>query len=97
QECKRVLKETDSAWLRLGPEPQAFDASSDSAATVVQTVLLWSSAGAQTERSIADTIQTFAQFRGHACVDEASGVATSQDIGAAVRAWKLALAAKELA
>src|ERR1700722_1754953 len=21
QECKRVLKETDSAWLRLGPEP----------------------------------------------------------------------------
>jgi hypothetical protein len=96
QECKRVLKETDSAWLRLGPEPQAFDAASDPAAAVAQTVLLWSSAGAQTERSIAETIQTFAVFRGHVCVDEASGEARPNDIGPAVSAWKLALAAKEL-
>ena len=96
QECKRVLKETDSAWLRLGPEPQAFDAASDPAAAVAHSVLLWSTAGAQTERSIADTLQTFAAFRGHVCVDEASGEARPNDIGPAVSAWKLALAAKEL-
>ena len=25
-DCKRVAKEVDSAWLRFGPEPRAFDA-----------------------------------------------------------------------
>jgi Xylose isomerase-like TIM barrel len=96
QECKRVLKEADSAWLRLGPEPQSFATASDPETTMAQTVLLWSSFGAQTERSIDETLMTFAAFRGHICLDEASGDARPQDIRGAVRAWKLAFAAKEL-
>jgi hypothetical protein len=96
QECKRVLKETDSAWLRLGPEPQAFDQTSEPASAAMQTVLLWSSAGAQTERSVDEIVKTFAPFRGHVCLDELSGDARLDDIDAAVRAWKLALAAREL-
>lgn len=39
--CKRVSKETDSAWLRYGLEPAAFDAASDVAALREKTVLLW--------------------------------------------------------
>jgi sugar phosphate isomerase/epimerase len=40
-ECKRVNKETDSAWLRYGLEPAAFDAASDVTALRPKTVLLW--------------------------------------------------------
>jgi hypothetical protein len=96
QECKRVLKETDSAWLRLGPEPLTFDQTSDPASATAQTVLLWSSVGAQTERSVDEIVSTFATFRGHVCLDEISGDARADDIDGAVRAWKTALAAKEL-
>jgi sugar phosphate isomerase/epimerase len=39
--CKRVSKETDSAWLRYGLEPAAFDAASDVASLREKTVLLW--------------------------------------------------------
>jgi hypothetical protein len=52
--------------------------------------------GAQTERSVDDIVSTFATFRGHVCLDEVSGDAQPDDIDAAVRAWKMALAAKEL-
>jgi hypothetical protein len=96
QECKRVLKETDSAWLRLGPEPQAFDATSEPASAIAQTVLLWSSVGAQTESSVDAIASTFATFCGYVSLDEPSGDAGTGDVDAAVRAWKLALAAKEL-
>jgi sugar phosphate isomerase/epimerase len=96
QEFKRVLKETDSAWLRLAPEPQAFDRTSDPESAKSQTVLLWSSVGAQTEGSVDDIVTTFATFCGHICLDELSGDARPDDIDAAVRAWKMALAAKEL-
>jgi hypothetical protein len=96
QECKRVLKEADSAWLRLGPEPQAFAAASDTDTTVVQTVLLWSSIGAQTETSIDLALTAFGAFRGHVCLDESSGDAKTSDVGPAVRSWKLALSAKIL-
>ncbi len=40
-ECKRASKETDSAWLRYGLEPAAFDTASDVAALREKTVLLW--------------------------------------------------------
>lgn len=40
-ECKRVSKETDSAWLRYGLEPAAFDAASDVTSLRRKTVLLW--------------------------------------------------------
>ncbi len=40
-ECKRVSKETDSAWLRYGLEPAAFGAATDIAPLREKTVLLW--------------------------------------------------------
>ena len=38
QDCKRVVKETDSAWLRYGPDPQELDAASDAQALAPNTV-----------------------------------------------------------
>ena len=75
-DCKRVAKEADSAWLRFGPEPQALDAASDPRRCEPNTVLLWSDAGTQSERSIGETIAAFAGFRGHVAIDESSGAAT---------------------
>lgn len=40
-ECKRVNKETDSAWLRYGLEPAAFGPASDITPLREKTVLLW--------------------------------------------------------
>jgi sugar phosphate isomerase/epimerase len=40
-ECKRVSKETDSAWLRFGLEPTAFGAATDIEPLREKTVLLW--------------------------------------------------------
>ncbi len=40
-DCKRVSKETDSAWLRYGLEPRAFGASTDVTPLREKTVLLW--------------------------------------------------------
>jgi sugar phosphate isomerase/epimerase len=40
-ECKRVNKETDSAWLRYGLEPAAFGAATDITPLREKTVLLW--------------------------------------------------------
>jgi len=43
QDCKRITKETDSAWLRYGLDPAAFDAGSDVEPLRAKTVLLWQS------------------------------------------------------
>jgi sugar phosphate isomerase/epimerase len=40
-DCKRVSKETDSAWLRYGLEPAAFGPASDITSLREKTVLLW--------------------------------------------------------
>jgi sugar phosphate isomerase/epimerase len=40
-DCKRVSKETDSAWLRYGLEPHAFGAVADITPLREKTVLLW--------------------------------------------------------
>ena len=48
QDCKRVTKETDSAWLRYGLDPAAFDAGSDVESLRAKTVLLWQSEGVWT-------------------------------------------------
>jgi sugar phosphate isomerase/epimerase len=90
-DCKRVAKEADSAWLRFGPEPQRLDAASDPHALQPNTVLLWSDAGTQTERSIAETIAAFAGFRGHLAVDDASGEASAAALAAALTRWRAAL------
>jgi hypothetical protein len=95
-DCKRVVKETDSAWLRFGPEPRAFDAASDPAELAANSVLLWSNVGDETERSVGDVIRGFVAFRGHLVLDEPSGDASIADVRAAVRSWRIALASLEL-
>ncbi|HEY1653859.1 MAG TPA: TIM barrel protein [Candidatus Tumulicola sp.] len=92
-DCKRVCKEADSAWLRFGPDPRAFDGASDPAELAANTVLLWSDVGDQTERSIGDTLRNFPAFRGHLCLDEPSGDAKIVDVRAALQSWRIALAA----
>lgn len=90
-DCKRVAKEADSAWLRFGPEPQRLDAASDPAALAPNTVLLWSDCRTQTERSIANVLTAFEDFRGHLAVDDASGEASAAGLAAALAQWRAAL------
>lgn len=96
-DCKRVTKETDSAWLRYGPEPSSFDAASDVAALAGDSILLWSSVG-DGDDAIARTIGAFAGFRGFVVLDDASGAASSASIASAVTRWRdgLERARKEL-
>ncbi|MBV8149873.1 MAG: hypothetical protein JO092_12325 [Candidatus Eremiobacteraeota bacterium] len=95
-DCKRVVKETDSAWLRFGPEPRAFDAASEPSALATNSVLLWSNVGDETERSIGDVIGGFGSFRGHLVLDEPSGDAAKGDLRSAMRSWRIALASLTL-
>ena len=95
-DCKRVSKETDSAWLRFGPEPRALDAASDPSALAANSVLLWSNVGDETERSIGDVTHGFAHFRGHLVLDEPSGDAAVAEMQSAMRSWRIALASLAL-
>jgi hypothetical protein len=95
-DCKRVVKEADSAWLRFGPNPRAFDAASHPVELAANSVLLWSNVGDETERSVDDVIRGFAAFRGHLTLDEPSGDASFADVRTAMRSWRIALAAREL-
>ena len=90
-DCKRVAKEADSAWLRFGPEPQRFDVASDPRTLQPNTVLLWSDAGIESARSIADTLAVFSEFRGHLALDESSGAATPAQLAAAIGRWRTAI------
>jgi sugar phosphate isomerase/epimerase len=87
QDCKRVSKETDSAWLRYGLDPAAFDAASDAASLADRTVLLWSSAG-----NTPDTLfAAWPDFRGFLAVEDVSGAATPAGMKNAIRSWRIAL------
>jgi hypothetical protein len=88
---KRVAKEADSAWLRLGPEPKRLDAASDPRALAPNTVLIWSDVSSDTERSIAETIDAFAEFRGHVALDAGSGEASAAAFREAIRRWRTIL------
>ncbi len=87
-DLKRVAKESDSAWLRFGPELETLDAGSDPAALQPNTVLLWSDLGTQTDASIGDTVAAFAGFRGHVALDERLGAADAVLAAAALRRWR---------
>lgn len=82
-DCKRLSKETDSAWLRFGLDSAAFDAASSSIELAERTVLLWSGAS-QPE----DLIAAWSAFRGFTVVES--------DEKSAHRRWRVALAAFEL-
>jgi sugar phosphate isomerase/epimerase len=71
-DCKRVTKETDSAWLRYGLEPAAFDAASDPLALAPKTVLLWRDAQSA-------QLTGWEQFRGFVALDDVDGGATVEN------------------
>lgn len=95
-DCKRVSKEADSAWLRFGLDPLAFDASSDASALVPNSVLLWSDVDGAARDAIAGTVAAFSSFRGHLALDERGGRASVADMQNATRLWRIAFAEKEL-
>ncbi len=83
-DCKRVTKETDSAWLRYGLDPAAFDATSDLQSLASKAVLLWWDA--QTEPNPGG----WQAFRGFVVLDRATGDATSSEMTNAISRWKIA-------
>ena len=86
-DCKRVAKETDSAWLRFGPEPSSFDAASDAGALSGDSILLWSAIG-DGDASIARTIAAFPGFRGFVALDDAGGDASAAGLAQTVALWR---------
>ncbi|MGB8520487.1 MAG: hypothetical protein WCD38_10050 [Candidatus Tumulicola sp.] len=91
-DCKRVTKEADSAWLRFGPRPSAFGPADDPSQLAPNTVLLWSGASLAGERSIAETLHRFPEFRGHLAVDAFGDHLDVAAVRATLRAWRAALA-----
>ncbi len=71
-DCKRLLKEGDSAWLRLGLEPTTFDAATDASQLVDSTVLLWCDSS---QPPIGDRVEEFSHFRGFLVLDQPDGTA----------------------
>jgi hypothetical protein len=90
-DCKRVTKETDSAWLRYGPQPQSLDVASDPRLLAPNTILLWSDAGNESDRTIADIFAAFPDFRGHLALDESSGAASVSRLRESVHRWQKAM------
>ncbi len=83
-DCKRVTKETDSAWLRYGLDPAAFDSASDPFALAAKTVLLWWDAGNGPQPAAWDA------FGGFVVLDRAAGDATLPEMRNAIFRWKIA-------
>ncbi len=80
-DCKRVTKEGDSAWLRLGLEPALFDAATEPAVLADRTVMLWCDAAHSHED---DRIDAFTGFRGFLVLDRRDGDATLESMRAAL-------------
>ena len=95
-DCKRAIKQADSAWLEFGLETQAFDAASDCAPLASKTVLLWCAIGEQNEAAVDRLLREFDEFLGYLVLDEPSGTATPGDMRSAIRSYRIALATKEL-
>jgi len=83
-DCKRVSKETDSAWLRYGIDPAAFDTASDPQALAAKTVLLWWDAQREPQPASWET------FHGFVVLDRAQGDATRAEMKNAISRWKIA-------
>jgi sugar phosphate isomerase/epimerase len=83
-DCKRVTKEADSAWLRYGPDPAAFEAADDPLALASKSVLAWRQTTAQ-----ADTTG-WESFRGFITLDRTDGNATAEELREAILRWKTA-------
>lgn len=95
-DCKRAVKQADSAWLAFGLDPGAFDAASDPAALSERCVLLWQRLGDALEADIDRLLTTFGAFLGYISLDERSGDATTDEMRGAIRSYRIALASKAL-
>jgi hypothetical protein len=91
-DCKRVSKESDSAWLRFGLEPRALDAASDPATLADRTVLLWAQSFEAPLRGAPqdDNAEAWVNFNGFVALDRASGDATVEEMKIATRTWRTA-------
>jgi hypothetical protein len=85
-DMKRVAKETDSAWLRYGPDFDTLEEGSDPGELLPKTVLVWHDFGAG-----EDTLRALLQeYRGFVVLDAAQGDARVQAMKEAVdRIWRL--------
>ena len=70
-EMKAAAKETDSAWLRFGPEPQTLEAGSDLTTLLARSVLIWQHIGSP---SIAP--EQLQGFNAWVVLDDPAGTAT---------------------
>jgi hypothetical protein len=89
-DCKRVAKEADSAWLRFGPEPAAFDGASDISAVVAKSVLQWR------RHDEPPTFQGWEEYGGFLVLDRADGESALHEMQSAMRRWHIAQANFEL-
>lgn len=81
-DCKRIAKEADSAWLRLGLHPGALDAATDPASLIPYTVLLFCEITLPPER---DRVGAFESFRGFLALDRDDGAATIDEMREALK------------
>lgn len=86
-DCKRVSKEADSAWLRFGAEPSAFDAASDIESLASKIVLLWATVRDDATQLAAQ----FMSFRGHVSLDVPNGEGDAAQMKSAIQRWRIAL------
>jgi hypothetical protein len=93
-DLRRVLKETDSAWLRLGPAVAELGPADDLAALASRVVMLWAPAVVPQPRETARLLEAFGDFRGHLVLDDPAGAARREDVASAVAVWRAALAAR---
>jgi hypothetical protein len=85
-DCKRVAKEADSAWLRFGLDPHAFDSASDPTALDAKIVLLWTGVRDDAQALFSQ----FPSFRGHIALDAAAGDVDVVQMKSAIRSWRIA-------
>jgi sugar phosphate isomerase/epimerase len=88
-DCKRVAKESDSAWLRFGLDPAAFDPAEDPSPLLAKRVLTWAPLGAEPDPAGIG-------ITGYLALDRADGTASLEDMQKAMRAWRIARARFEL-
>jgi hypothetical protein len=81
-DCKRVSKEADSAWLRFGLEPAAFDAASNPLDLSGKAVLLW------TDDRLEPDPNSWSDFRGFMVLDRPGGDATPEEMKQALLRWE---------
>src|SRR5581483_3122783 len=78
-DMKRVGKETDSAWLRYGPNFETLEEGSDARELLPKTVLAWHDIGAD-EAGAAGLCELLRDYRGFVTLDAAAGDASVQSL-----------------